>query len=114
MLVPGTVDPLPATSGKLVSTCTLFHEHLRQHQGRTLLTLAHLADSLAGFVGLLRLPAAHVVAVAQDVADGAGSGLEASWGELLVDGCLEIFAIDDREASLVKGMDKCKTYHQHP
>lgn len=64
---------------KRYSSVQIFIKFLRHHQARTLLTLAHLADSLTGFVGLLRLPAAHVVAVAQDVADGGGGGLEASW-----------------------------------
>ena len=45
------------------------------------LTPAHLLDPLASFVGLLRLPAAHVHAVSQDVAHGARGFLEAACWE---------------------------------
>jgi len=76
MLVPGTVAPLPVCRAKLVSN--QFIKTLISYIKLERLTLAHITDSFARFVGLLRLPAAHVVAVAQDVADGGGSFLEAA------------------------------------
>jgi hypothetical protein len=42
------------------------------------LTPPHILDRLASLVGLLRLPAAHVHAVAEDVAHGGGRFLEAA------------------------------------
>lgn len=44
------------------------------------LTFTHATDGFAGFVRLLRLAAAHVHAVAEDVAYGAGGGLQAACG----------------------------------
>lgn len=80
MLVPGTVCPLPASGASL--SASLRHDLCVKFR----LTFAHLSNRLAGLVALLRLPAAHVVAVAQHVAHGAGGGLKAACGEeVLVD-----------------------------
>jgi len=42
----------------------------------------HILDPLASFIGLLRLPAAHVHAVAEHIAHGSGSFLEATSNSL--------------------------------
>ena len=71
--MPGTVSPLPVMTASVI-------EFPQRGKGKIEeLTRPHILDRLASVVGLLRLPAAHVHAVAEDVAHSAGSFLEAAY-----------------------------------
>lgn len=54
------------------------HSSQKKDKKKEKLTPPHILDPLASFIGLLRLPAAHVHAVAEHIAHGSGSFLEAT------------------------------------